>query len=159
MLRKSPASDALAEIFKSAEFSSLKPATLLKKRLAQVFSCEFWEIPKNTFFVYRTPLVAASDSLINCSHCQLHETHYLHQARHYLSQSNCNKIHNCIPPVIHRDYHIILFLTRLACIFSLFKNLILLINSCWIINNLFDCHFLMSFRELHFSKVTSQHFY
>ena len=30
-----------------------------KKTLAQVFSCEFCEISKNTFF-YRTPLVAAS---------------------------------------------------------------------------------------------------
>ena len=33
---------------------TLKPATLLKKRLAQVFSCEFCEFSKNTFF-YRTP--------------------------------------------------------------------------------------------------------
>ena len=30
-----------------------------KETLAQVFSCEFWEISKNAFF-YRTPLVAAS---------------------------------------------------------------------------------------------------
>ena len=49
-----------------------RPATLLKKRLrpeacnfinketlAQVFSCEFCKISKNTFF-HRTPLVAAS---------------------------------------------------------------------------------------------------
>ena len=36
------------------------PATLLKKEsLAQVFSCEFCETFKNTFF-YRTPLAAAS---------------------------------------------------------------------------------------------------
>ena len=36
------------------------PATLLKKEtLAQVFSCEFCEISKSTFF-YRTPPVAAS---------------------------------------------------------------------------------------------------
>ena len=28
----------------------LRPATLLKKRLAQVFSCEFCEFFKNTFF-------------------------------------------------------------------------------------------------------------
>ena len=35
------------------------PPTLLKKEtLAQVFSCEFCEISKNTSF-YRTPLVAA----------------------------------------------------------------------------------------------------
>ena len=31
-----------------------------KETLAQVFSCEFCEISKNTFF-YRTPLVAASE--------------------------------------------------------------------------------------------------
>ena len=38
----------------------LRPATLLKKRLlVQVFSCEFCEISKNTF--YRTPPVAASE--------------------------------------------------------------------------------------------------
>ena len=35
------------------------PVTLLKKRLGQVFSCEFCEISKN-IFCYRTPLVAAS---------------------------------------------------------------------------------------------------
>ena len=38
------------------------PATLLKKRLAQVLSFEFCEISKNTFF-HRIPLVAASDQL------------------------------------------------------------------------------------------------
>ena len=31
----------------------------LKETLAQVFSCEFYEISKKTFF-YRTPLVAVS---------------------------------------------------------------------------------------------------
>ena len=30
--------------------AGLRPATLLKKTLAQAFSCEFWEISKNTFF-------------------------------------------------------------------------------------------------------------
>ena len=40
--------------------SGLSCRPLLKKRLlAQVFSCEFCEISKNTFF-YGTPLVAAS---------------------------------------------------------------------------------------------------
>ena len=34
-----------------------------KETLAQVFSCEFCEISKNTFF-YRTPLVAASENEI-----------------------------------------------------------------------------------------------
>ena len=38
----------------------LKPANLLKKTLAQAFSCEFYEIFNNTFS-YRTPLVAASE--------------------------------------------------------------------------------------------------
>ena len=37
----------------------LRPATLLKKALAQVFSCEFLEISKNTFS-YGTPQVAGS---------------------------------------------------------------------------------------------------
>ena len=31
-------------------FFNKRPATLLKKTLAQVFSCEFCEISKNTFF-------------------------------------------------------------------------------------------------------------
>ena len=36
----------------------LRPATLVNKRLAQVFSSEFWKIFKNIFF-YRTSTVAA----------------------------------------------------------------------------------------------------
>ena len=35
--------------------AGFSPATLLKKRLAQVFSCEFFEISKN-IFLQRTPL-------------------------------------------------------------------------------------------------------
>ena len=43
----------------------LGPATLLRKNtLAHVFSCEFCEIYKNTFY-YRTPLVTASGVLLN----------------------------------------------------------------------------------------------
>ena len=39
----------------------LQACSFIKKEtLAQVFSCEFCEISKNTLF-YRTPLVAASD--------------------------------------------------------------------------------------------------
>ena len=37
------------------------PATILKKTLATVFSCEFRKISEDTV-VYRTPLEAASDS-------------------------------------------------------------------------------------------------
>ena len=37
------------------------PATLFKKTLATVFSCEFRKISEDTV-VYRTPLEAASDS-------------------------------------------------------------------------------------------------
>ena len=43
------------------------PAILLKETLAQVFSCEFLEISKNTFF-YRTPPVAASVARQNTKH-------------------------------------------------------------------------------------------
>ena len=39
--------------------AGLRPTTLLKRNLAQVFSCEFCKIFKNTFS-YRTPPVAAS---------------------------------------------------------------------------------------------------
>ena len=50
---------------KSWQIIDLGPATLLRKKtLAQVFSCEFCEIYKNTFY-YRTPLVAPSGVLIN----------------------------------------------------------------------------------------------
>ena len=41
-----------------------------KETLAQVFSCEFCEISKNTFF-YRTPLVAAFGAII-CFICLLY---------------------------------------------------------------------------------------
>ena len=40
--------------------AGLRPATLFKKSLAQVFSCEFCGISKNTFS-YRAPPVAASE--------------------------------------------------------------------------------------------------
>ena len=41
----------------------LKSRNFIKKEtLAQVFSCGFCEISKNTFY-YKTPLVASSDSL------------------------------------------------------------------------------------------------
>ena len=47
------------------KFAGLRPATLLKKKtLAQVFSCEFYQISKNTLF-YRTTLVAASVAMIS----------------------------------------------------------------------------------------------
>ena len=44
--------------------AGLRPATLLKLRLTlvQMFSCEFCEVSKNTYF-YRMPLVAASENL------------------------------------------------------------------------------------------------
>ena len=44
--------------------AGLRPATLLKKTLAQVFSCEYCEIYKNTF-LQRTTLMAASDAAGN----------------------------------------------------------------------------------------------
>ena len=47
-------------LFNKVESLRLRPATLLKNSLAQVFSSEFGEISKNTFF-HRTPPVAASD--------------------------------------------------------------------------------------------------
>ena len=47
--------------------ADLRPATLLKKKaLAQMFSCEFCEIFKNTFS-YRTPPVAASGTTLSTS--------------------------------------------------------------------------------------------
>ena len=64
--RKTPVPESLFN-----KVAGLRPSTLLKKRpgaacnfikketLAQVFSCEFYELSKDTFF-YRTPSVAAS---------------------------------------------------------------------------------------------------
>ena len=43
--------------------AGLRSATIKKETLAQVFSCEFCEISKNTFF-HKTPLVAASEYVI-----------------------------------------------------------------------------------------------
>ena len=50
--------------------AGLRPATLLKKRLPQVFCCEFCEISKNTFF-YRIPLVAAFEYRENSKHLHI----------------------------------------------------------------------------------------
>ena len=48
--------------------ANLRPATLLRKRLAQVLSCGFCEISKNTFF-FRTPAVAPLEiCLCTCVH-------------------------------------------------------------------------------------------
>ena len=43
--------------------AGLRPTTLLKETLAQVFSCEFCKISKSTFS-YRTPPVAAFENKI-----------------------------------------------------------------------------------------------
>ena len=48
---------------KMAAFKRLRPVTLLKKEiLAQVFSCEFFQIFKNTFF---TELLRVSTSILH----------------------------------------------------------------------------------------------
>ena len=66
-------------ILRSTLYRSSRPEVFCKKgvyrnftklrlqTLAQVFSCEFCEISKNTFF-NRTPLLAASDFMINLSY-------------------------------------------------------------------------------------------
>ena len=41
-------------------FAKIHRKTPVPETMAQVFSCEFCEISKNTFF-YRTPLLAASE--------------------------------------------------------------------------------------------------
>ena len=51
----------LESVFVSLDKSATQPATLLKKRLVQVFSSEFCKISRKTSS-YRTPLVAASSS-------------------------------------------------------------------------------------------------
>ena len=47
------------EILQSSQENTCARVSFLIKHLVQVFSCEFWEISKNTFS-YRTPPVAAS---------------------------------------------------------------------------------------------------
>ena len=49
----------LCQSFFFNKVAALRPAILLKKTLAQMFSCEFCEVYKSTFF-HRTLLVAAS---------------------------------------------------------------------------------------------------
>ena len=49
-----------------SKVAGLRPATILKEAETQLFSCEIYEILKNTFY-YRTPPVAAT----------LHENKYL----------------------------------------------------------------------------------
>ena len=58
ILQNSP-EDTCTRVSFFKKVAGLRPATLLKKRLAQVFSSEFCKISMNTFS-YRTPLVAAS---------------------------------------------------------------------------------------------------
>ena len=57
-------------------YPGLRPATLLKKRLAQAFSCEFYEISKNTFS-YRIPPVAAFENIF-----QVFVTHLYFSKKH-----------------------------------------------------------------------------
>ena len=38
-----------------------------KETLAQLFSCEFWEIFKNTFFIEHIPVTASSSNIKNCN--------------------------------------------------------------------------------------------
>ena len=52
-------SSVLSVIWALKDIWGLRPKFIKKETLAQVFSCEFYEISKNTFS-YRTPLVAAS---------------------------------------------------------------------------------------------------
>ena len=47
------------EISQNSQENFITKGFIKKETLAQVFSCEFCEISKNTFF-HRTPLVAAS---------------------------------------------------------------------------------------------------
>ena len=55
------------EVF--CEKALLRPATLLKKEaLAKAFSCEFWQISKNTFS-YGTPPEAASKNANSQGKC------------------------------------------------------------------------------------------
>ena len=52
------------EILQNLQENTCARDSLLIKLQAQVFSCEFCEISKNTYF-YRTPLVATSDHVNN----------------------------------------------------------------------------------------------
>ena len=71
VVRRCSVKNLFLEISQNSQESTLARDTFLMKlqktcnfinreSLAQVFSCEFCEISKNTFF-YRTPPVAASD--------------------------------------------------------------------------------------------------
>ena len=54
-----------------------QPATLLKKRLPQVFSCEFCEISKNIFFTEHLGATVSKMTLGNgilCDHHSMHQS-------------------------------------------------------------------------------------
>ena len=61
ILFRSSRENIFARVFFN-KVAGLRPATLLKKRLAQLFSCEFCEISKNTFSHRTTPVIASKTS-------------------------------------------------------------------------------------------------
>ena len=65
-----------------SKVAGLRPATILKEAETQLFSCEIYEILKNTFY-YRTPPVAAT----------LHENKYL---SHFHNISFCFLYENLV---------------------------------------------------------------
>ena len=59
---------AMAAFLIKLQASGLRPKALLKKTLAQVFSCDFREISKNTFS-YKTPTPMDASLGQNISKC------------------------------------------------------------------------------------------
>ena len=81
-----------------------------KETLAQVFSCEFCEISKKTFF-YRTPLVAASYQKI-CKHYWSHRCSqriFTHSTRATFASSDTEKFYLSFVKVILIETVISLF--------------------------------------------------
>ena len=79
---------SVKKVFLEILQNSQKNNFIKKETLAQVFSCEFWEISKNTSF-YRAPLVAASfysNDIYRISFAKLQSQVVVNQSRSRSSQ-------------------------------------------------------------------------
>ena len=76
------------------KITGLRPATLLKKTLAQVFSCDFCKISKNTFY-YRTPLMATSDYVNISDVCFLVQIEKTSKNLNLVSHFHWSHFHRC----------------------------------------------------------------
>ena len=84
------------EILQNSQENTCARVSFFKKEsLAQVFSCEFCEISKNTFF-YRTPLVAASGLSLNRIEIQILFVRKLFIESQLLKHTKIQELTSCL---------------------------------------------------------------